>query len=418
MIKKIVPLLAGLAGCSDSSDFDPPTRQVNASVDELLAVGFPAEADLAILLDTQDSPVVKASDRLSGYTQALSESWLRAVSKAFSVTDVEDALELENRYSDWRLVSARISPCSPLGIEPSQDIDALCWPVVRLVWQPVLEDHQTLWGTYVDYYADDRAIHAIYPVHPRTEDGRRLDRGVLDDMTKLLHSGASPSASSQRSFESARDTTVSYTLNRLYTLRNPNRSSQDYRSLSLRPETQGSLQEFEDFRGRLLDFLDDLAQPNDLRELTAFSLPEGRNPAGSDIWVFLQFFAENGILQQSTLNVIGRESGDTLVKIGPDQTVATGVEDDAVEDEIARGNTELQDSVIVSSQDIAEMGAAMADLYQFLVPNTSCASCHRLNDLRFDFHSLSGFEDRGLTISPRVVKDVERDLNWVLGDRR
>ena len=88
------------------------------------------------------------------------------------------------------------------------------------------------------------------------------------------------------------------------------------------------------------------------------------------------------------------------------------MEDEAVEAEIATGNNELSLSVIISSEDIDEMGPEMADPYSFLVPNTSCASCHRLNGLRFDFHSLSGFEDRGITVSPRVTKDVARDMFW------
>ena len=87
-------------------------------------------------------------------------------------------------------------------------------------------------------------------------------------------------------------------------------------------------------------------------------------------------------------------------------------EDEAVQAEIAAGNNELSLSVIISASDIEDMGAEMADPYAFLVPNTSCASCHRLNGLRFDFHSLSGFEDRGITVSPRVTKDVARDMFW------
>ena len=89
-----------------------------------------------------------------------------------------------------------------------------------------------------------------------------------------------------------------------------------------------------------------------------------------------------------------------------------GIEDEKVEDEIEAGNTELSDSLLISAEDVIAGADEMADPYEFLVPNTSCASCHRLNDLLFDFHSLSGFENNPITISPRVVKDVERDLSW------
>ena len=71
--------------------------------------------------------------------QLLPEHWLNLVSSKFYNTDVQDALDLENRYEDWRLVSMRVTPCGPLGIRLDQDIDDLCWPAVRLVWQPVLE---------------------------------------------------------------------------------------------------------------------------------------------------------------------------------------------------------------------------------------------------------------------------------------
>jgi hypothetical protein len=146
--------------------------------------------------------------------------------------------------------------------------------------------------------------------------------------------------------------------------------------------------------------------------MTSFSLPSGRTPADSDLWIFVGFDGNGGNPSLKQLNVIGRESGEELVRIGPSQTVAVGVEDEAVEVEMESGNGELNRSIIVSPDDIETMGEAMADPYEFLVPNTSCASCHRLNSLRFDFHSLSGFEDRGISISPRVEGDVARDMVW------
>ncbi|MCX6130742.1 MAG: hypothetical protein NTX25_16995, partial [Proteobacteria bacterium] len=63
--------------------------------------------------------------------------------------------------------------------------------------------------------------------------------------------------------------------------------------------------------------------------------------------------------------------------------------------------------------DIAEMSPRIQDRQQTLVPNTSCVSCHKLNALRFDFHNFSYLEDRDITISPRVIRDVELDLAWL-----
>jgi hypothetical protein len=65
---------------------------------------------------------------------------------------------------------------------------------------------------------------------------------------------------------------------------------------------------------------------------------------------------------------------------------------------------------------------------QVLVPNTSCGSCHALqqdNALKLgahradssNLHNLSYFQagavDRGISPSPRVVQDVRFDLQWI-----
>ena len=117
---------------------------------------------------------------------------------------------------------------------------------------------------------------------------------------------------------------------------------------------------------------------------------------------------------QKNLNVIGRFSGQELVNIGPSESVGVGFEDLVVEEALAAGNPELEASLILGVGEIETKGELISDPYEFLVPNTSCASCHRLNnDLRFNFHALSGFENNEFFVSPRVVKDVQRELAWV-----
>jgi len=406
-------LLACTQNTAPNPDLIPTTQYEGEAMSRQWMGSFPAESDLAILLDTQMAPVIKADDRDAYGQRFLPTSWLDSVATAFESTDVEDAFYTENMDHEWRLVSARITPCAPLGILPSQNIDAYCWPAVRLVWQPVVEDHRLSWGPIVDWFADDRAIHAIYPLQPRNIYGQRIDRSLLDEVSETLQAGNLPGYVNSQAFFEQRDITSTWLLNNAYALRDPRLDDTSWSQLDLRPETQLDDDTLEAFRGRLWSFLVEFAQPEDLREMTSFSLPEGRNPAGSDIWVFVQFLAENGRIYPNDLRVMGRESGQVLAKIGPSQTVAVSVEDEAIEAALAEGNRELADSLIITGQDIAEKGEAMADPYQFLVPNTSCASCHRLNGLRFDFHSLSGFEDRGITVSPRVNKDVERDINWV-----
>ena len=416
----IAVLLHGCATPSTSPDTDDPYGNSSPmssgySSPSEWAPNFPAAADLAILLDTTDEPVIDFKTRNSQGYRFLPASWLRKVRKAYDGTFAEDAIELENRDEDWRLVSIRVSPCAPIGIRPSVDIDEWCWPAVRLVWQPVVNDYRLAWGTLVDFYADDRAIHAIYPVAPHNPSGERIEGEWRQTVAKHLAQNRPPEQLQPHmveGFKAVRDATARAVLGALHSLRDPQTSSWAYEELDIRPETYGSPQVQNQFRTKLRWFLDEFASPRDLDELTSFSLPEGRSPAQADLWIFVGFDGNEGRPTLKQLNVIGRESGRELVKIGPSQTVAVGVEDEAVENEFDRGNSELRDSIIVSANDIITKGDAIADPYEFLVPNTSCASCHRLNTLRFDFHSLSGFEDQGISVSPRVEGDVRRELIW------
>ena len=59
----------------------------------------------------------------------------------------------------------------------------------------------------------------------------------------------------------------------------------------------------------------EFALPDDLVELTAFSLPEGRSPAHSDIWVFLQFEGKDGEIHQKDLTVLSPTDGRELINI-------------------------------------------------------------------------------------------------------
>ena len=380
------------------------------------AQNFPAQADLAILLDVLDEPLIDSGTTDTNGSRLFPRAWLTAVEEAYADTEVGDAMQAENRYEEWRLVSARVSPCAPIGIQPDVDIDTWCWPTVRLVWQPVVEDIRSEWGTKIDFYADDRAIHAIYPVKPRNLDGERIEGHWREVVAEHLAEGGEPSELEPRmreGFEAVRDATATAVLNALHALRDPDLSPGAYRNLELRPEVQHADGREHRFKQQLHAVLSEFASWQDLDEMTSFSLPEGRLPATSDIWVFVGFDGNNGFPKLKELNVLGRYSGEELVNIGVSQTVAVGVEDTAIEDALEEGNRELSESLIVDADDIQEIGPDMADPYEFLVPNTSCASCHRLNGLRFDFHSLSGFEDRGMTVSPRVNKDVARDMMWM-----
>jgi hypothetical protein len=55
----------------------------------------------------------------------------------------------------------------------------------------------------------------------------------------------------------------------------------------------------------------------------------------------------------------------------------------------------------------------IADRTKILVDNTSCASCHKLQNDKFNFHALSYLGIDELEVSPRVIKDVALDLSWI-----
>jgi hypothetical protein len=79
--------------------------------------------------------------------------------------------------------------------------------------------------------------------------------------------------------------------------------------------------------------------------------------------------------------------------------------------------TELRTGVLLAASEPAVKKRAIADATVTHVAHTTCASCHKLNDLAFDFHNLSFLETRPMTISPRVAGDVARELEWLARDR-
>ena len=371
-------------------------------------IGFPAVQDLALLFQGQ-KPVLSAGDMTSNGDVFLPYRWVQAVSDAYLPTEVGEALEWENRYEDWRLMSMRIVPCAPLGVAVSQAPTEFCWPMVRLVWQPVLLDHRVSWTTFPEY-ADDRAIHALYPLEARDTEGNIVDFSMKNTIASHLREGGLAESIPDdvaEEFSTHRDQTASWLLSRTLALRGdlPPDQWDDY---TIRSEW--SLGDSSVFQGRLRSFLSQVAHPDQLRELTSFSLPEGREPAHLDIWVFLAFSGQQGNITPVDLEIYDRETGRLLMNMGTVQTVGMTTEDDVIVESIAQGNTALADHVVLDTDDPTI--SDLANPSEFLVPNTSCASCHKLNDLRFDMHNLSALEDRDITVSPRVKQDVLADQIW------
>ena len=412
----MIALFLGLACNSINRPDDLELNQLQEIPESAFATDaypndFPAEQDLTILLDLQDEPMIAADDKF-GREAMLPLHWLRTVTDLMDQTEAEGGMD-ENYYSDWRLVSLRIVPCNPLGIRPDQDIDTYCWPMVRLVWQPVIADHFVGWTTF-DYYADDRAIHALYPLAPRDEKGQRTTSTARQGIADILGNNQDTSEitdAHREIFLKQRNQTIDWLLQETYELRSRNLSEGSWSEFTVRSEIFSGEEEQLAFQNRLTQFLMSTTDSEDLSELTAFSLPPGRDPAGLDTWIFLAFEGENGRIRSKEQTIIDRYTGKELINIGFQQSVGMSNEDPSIEDAIAAGAQDLENSVVPFAED-SELIDEVVDPYQFLVPNTSCASCHKANELRFDFHNLSHLEDRDTTVSPRVRADVAREMVW------
>ncbi len=410
-------LVSCVAEPSDRSANDAETERVadvatEAAPNQLLQDQPLGASDVAILLPMDDAVVIAASDRPGG-TALLARSWIEEVAAAFARTSVGDAFELENYYEDWRLVSLRVSPCAPLGVFPGHEPDALCWPQVRLVWQPVLADLDVGW-TIFDFYGDDRAIHTLYDwSSANAPTGLAMARAIRSTLASGGSSTNLP-AELRADFEAARDVAAGEVITELLALRGA-LSADAWDALDLRPELLASADEAAAFGTRLRAWLGIRAQPQRLTELTSFSLPAGRVPALLDQWAFIAFTANDGVLSQRDLEIRSRQTGAVLAALPGAQVVDTSAEDPRLVDALAgAAGSELAEQVIFSPADAARLGDTITDPRQTLIPNTSCASCHRFGQLRFDFHNLSHLEEREHTISPRVNRDVERDLDWLM----
>ena len=114
---------------------------------------------------------------------------------------------------------------------------------------------------------------------------------------------------------------VQQLLGDVVSLRDPVITPSEYDLLDLRTETLGSDEQRQAFYDRLRAFLASYATPNYLHAMTSFSLPEGRDPAGIDLWVFLAFEGHQGTLSQTSIEVSSPETGEVIFNYGVSETV-------------------------------------------------------------------------------------------------
>jgi hypothetical protein len=384
-----------------------------------------AERDLSIQLPTDDTSL-----RISLKDSGFSEGWYRSVVSGFESTSVGSALDAENSVADWQVVSVRIVPCQSLLSRPHRASGAFCWPELRFVLQPVVRNLVNA-GRNFPYFADDRAIHVLYDfVSP----GRNLpveaiqqlgDAFLASDSFDPAQPGTSPrDLELWQFFLRERDANVVSMIKSVAALRDATVPAADFKGIGMRPEYALAVNSARKaFETRLKGFLASVTGPNSSRylpkEVTAFSLPEGRDPAMLDEWVFLKFRAVSGDrLERAPISLVSARDANPL---GPNLESArvSMVRDDEniYPAQTAAENgpyaSEFAQNMILFVPDIRANRERIADGLKVRVQNTTCGSCHKLNKLRFDLHNLSYLQGEPMTVSPRVVRDVAIDMAWL-----
>lgn len=385
-----------MAACTAAGE-DRAAPSPGGKADDAQAGEFPAVGDLALIVPNNDARIELGT--------LLPAGWLAKVDAALAASELGESIGDENRPEDWHLVSARFVTCSPLGtVADPAELDRVCWPQIRLVLQPIVENVR-VGSTVRAYYADDRAIHALYRVAPEAPE--------LAAMLSRLRAGSrlaglDPALLDQ--FERARDTAALRLLDALAALREPGLA---YGALGVRPELDGR-GDADAFYTRLRALLARFAVPTALHELTAFSLPLGRNPAAANLWSFVAFTGDRGAITQSRLAIHDARDGVELFAFPRSEDVTTDVGDPELEDALAAMSPDrhaaLVAQVVLDTSTVPTQAARLNDPYRTPVPTTSCASCHRMTNLSFNFHNLSYFEDQDISVAPRVVADVARDV--------
>ena len=198
---------------------------------------------------------------------------------------------------------------------------------------------------------------------------------------------------------------------RVISLREKGIKESSFDGFGLRP----GLSDMKGFRSRLTQFLNRFTAKDLLTELTSFSLPAGRNHAGDDQWVFLAFDADAGKLTAKKLVV--HASKETGVPLSPgtlSQSTSMAFDDPhfyEINDPFKQSR--LDEQVLLKFKNRRKIKAELLSAKPLLVGETSCATCHKFNKIRFNFHNLSKFEDRLPTISEVLKHDVSLDLQWI-----
>ena len=379
------------------------------------------EKDLAIIIDTGLKKPIKLEQKLAN-TQLMPEAWFETIKESFRDSPVRDALAEENLFSDWQIVSTRIVPCNPLVRAPSHSQDIYCWPEFRIVAQPVISNFRMRSGFIADYYADDRAVHMLYDV-PAALVGSEatelsaLKSEIIEKRDGFVGTTFEPlSEAKKQRFVELRNKLSQSLLRDSLEMREKSLDSSEYQELGSRPELNDT-RSASLFRKKYIEMLGKYALPSQLKKLTGFSLPEGREPANSDQWIFVAFKpSADGNITKDKVDVFSRIDGRKIFEL-PHVSIGSMLEDSEQFYDLDLSDpdySELNEQVFLfDKEQSAQAIKNIASPELTTVDNSSCASCHRLNETNFNFHNLSKLETEVVNISPRVVNDVKYDLKWI-----
>ncbi len=360
-----------------------------------------AARDIAIILPAAGTV------RIPAVAPYFASKWLDRVEEAFAATAVGNAVAEESARPDWRLVAVRFAPCQPLlpFLTPQNLI--LCVPELRLVWQPIEPRHNG------QYFADDRAIHALYDLDPALF----LPADAAAEFARLRAGAARLGPADAAAYGRLHRRLVAAFVQELVALRGDT-DGRLYDGIDERPEFL-SRPVATAFVANLQTLLRRHALPGLLHEMTAFSLPAGREPSTTDEWVFVAFAPSAGgrdvVGKRITLQ--SKADGSALFDYGMSARGTMRRDDDSLYDALAgmpgSRAAVVTSSVLMLANEPEAKKRDIADGRRTHIAHTSCASCHKLNDLLFDFHNLSYLMDHPLTVSPRVTADVAHELEWL-----
>ncbi|RYZ59606.1 MAG: hypothetical protein EOP07_03405 [Proteobacteria bacterium] len=428
---------AFLLSCKSSSN--PSVIQAETPKAEVTLL----EKDLAIILP-KTSPIAFENDGV----KLFEEDWLKQIQKNYAELQRQGSLfrtafSSDSPWDQWRLISMRIAVCEPLGRAEFHDPDRYCWPQIRLIWQPVRKGIAFNLGPVpqtVD--ADDQAIHQVFLVDPslvlKAEDVGKVftylgGARVAAEGTEAKVF-AETMANGLKELSSLQTPVVEALMRDALALRDPSRPSSDYQGFGLRPEFGGTGEA--GFIQRLKGFLSKYSKVASTRSIATLAIPSGGGASERQAWAMAGFQVVNNHLQPVPLDVYDSVDNHMIAKaarfITPGAntqvTIGSGLEDMFLEPGASTPGLKAEtrqalERVMIERDKFTRkaaddpskvlLTAKLLDVNKTRVLNTSCFSCHQLKEDTNDFHNLGYFERKELSVSPRVVKEVERDLRWL-----